>query len=35
MLNKGTQTVWNGAVGLLFLGVIVTAMLANALIEKR
>jgi len=35
MWDKGVQLAWNGAVGLLFLGVIAVAMTANALLEDR
>jgi hypothetical protein len=35
MWDKGLQLAWNGAVGLLFLGLIAVTMTANALIEDR
>tara|TARA_R110000851_G_scaffold128408_1_gene260820 strand:+ start:271 stop:378 length:108 start_codon:yes stop_codon:yes gene_type:complete len=35
MFNKGLQIAWNGTVGVLFLGVIAVAMVANALLEER
>jgi len=35
MWDKGAQLAWNGAVGLLFLGVIAITMTANALFEDR
>ena len=35
MLAKGAQIVWNGTVGLAFLGIIAVAIVANALIDNR
>ena len=35
MIEKGLQVVWNGAVGLFFLGVIGVTMAARAMIEKK
>jgi len=35
MWNKAVQLAWNGAVGLIFLGVIGFTMTAKAMIEKR
>jgi len=35
MLDKGLQLAWNGVVGVIFLGVITAAMVANAFLEDR
>ena len=35
MIDKGLQLVWNGAVGLVFLGILAAAMTAQAVLEKR
>jgi len=34
-MNKGLQLAWNGAVGLLFLGILTTTMVINAVIEDK